>query len=236
MSRWEGGARLSVQGPGPGWAWILAVLAVLGLVATGLWFIVSNPGSTPQTRPAGGPGLPSGSETETASEPDLKELLLRDLAGWRLVAEGPSEGAPREAQGEPPVPSWSGYYCREPEGCEAKEIALSIALFHFSSVELARKWLGQARYRAQQNAPYEEAFEVGDFQSDYDLVPDFEGEEGFYLADAEKAKGKELWLRLGRIVVVMHSGMGTDLLGLARRQGEKVTQGLGSKWNRYSSE
>jgi len=198
--------------------WIaLAVLAVLGLVALGIWFIGSNPGSAPQAQTAGGP---------EKQEPDLKELLLQDLEGWNLVSEGPSEAAPREEKGKPPVPSWSAYYCREPEGCEAKVIGLSIALFRFSSVEVARKWLGQARYRAQQNAPYQEAFEVGDFQSDYDLVPGFEGEEGFYLADEEKAKGKELWLRLYAIVIVMHSGMGTDLLGLARRQGEKVIQTL----------
>ena len=195
---------------------VLAAVLLLGLVALGIWFIVVNPGSAPKTRPAGGP--------EPESELELKDLLLRDLEGWRLVSEGPSEGAPREAEGEPPVPSWSGYYCREPEGCAAKEIGLSIALFRFSSVELARKWLGQARYRAQRNAPYEEAFEVGDFQSDYDLIPDFKGEEGFYLADEQKAKGKELWLRLGTIVIVMHSGMETDLLGLARRQREKVAR------------
>ncbi|GEM_PF-4197538 len=209
----------------PNGIWVvLVVLLLLGAVALGVWFIVANPGSAPSPQTAGRPGPPSGPETVSESGPDLKELLLRDLEGWRLVSEGPSEAAPREDPGEPPVPSWSGYYCRDPEGCAEKVIDLSIALFRFSSVESARKWLGEARYRAQQNAPYQEAFEVGDFQSDYDLVPDFEGEEGFYLADEEKAKGKELWLRLGTLVVVMHSGMETDLLGLARRQGEKVAR------------
>jgi len=36
----------------------------------------------------------------------------------------------------------------------------------------------------------------------------------------ESAWGSELWLRLGTIVIVMHSE--TDLLGLVRRQGEWV--------------
>jgi len=221
----ESGNGEGLPGPSPdrAWVWILAVLAVLGIVAAGVWFIGSNPGSAPQTQTAGGPQGPD-QELKAESEPALRELLLRDLEGWRLVAEGPSEGAPREEKGEPPVLSWAGYYCREPEGCAAKAIGLSIALFRFSSVELARQWLGQARYRAQQNAPYQEAFEVGDFQSDYDLVPGFEGEEGFYLADEQKAQGKELWLRLGTLVIVMHSGMETDLLELAKRQGERVAE------------
>jgi len=58
---------------------------------------------------------------------------------------------------------------------------------------------------------------VRDLQGDYGLVPGFEGEEGFYWVDEEKAKGKELWLRLDTIVIVMHSGMGTDLLAKVGR-------------------
>ncbi|GIX48449.1 MAG: hypothetical protein KatS3mg131_2660 [Candidatus Tectimicrobiota bacterium] len=140
------------------------------------------------------------------------------------MTEGPSEA--RGGEGGAASPLLKRVLLPGTRGCAAREFGLSIALFRFSSVEMACKWLGQACFRAQRNAPYKEAFEVGDLQSDYDLVPDFEGEEGFYPADVEKARGKELWLRLDVIVVVMHAGMGTDLLELASRQGERVAGAL----------
>jgi len=81
---------------------------------------------------------------------------------------------------------------------------------------------GRAGYRAQAQAPHHEAFEIEDAQSDQNVAPGFKADEGFYLNDVEKAKGKEIWFRMGRIVAVMHSGVGTDLLKLAKRQAQLI--------------
>ena len=207
--------------------WLLALL-LLAAVALALFITRPAPQPPAPVQPVA-PEAPSATEQpqfpakpEKPSEPKVKELLLREIPGWHLAREGTAgKAAPRETDGAPRVPSWEGAYCSEPDGCNAKVIALSVALFRFSAEEPAHRWLGQARYRAQANGPYQEAFEIGDAQSDYDLAPDFTGE-GFYLNDAEKAKGKELWFRLARIVAVMHSGVETDLLELAKRQAERI--------------
>ncbi len=207
--------------------WLLALL-LLAAVALALFISRPAPQPPPPVQPVA-PQAPSATEQpqapakpEKPSKPKLKELLLRHIPGWRLAAEGTAgTSAPREADGVPRVPSWEGAYCSEPEDCKAKVISLFISIFRFTSAEMAHKWLGKARYRAQSRVPYHEAFEIGDGQSEHSLAPDFHGE-GFYLNDAKKAKGKEIWFRMGRIVVVMHSGVETDLLKLAKRQAERI--------------
>ena len=207
--------------------WLLALL-LLATVALALSISRPAPQPTMPVQPVA-PQAPNATEQtqapakpEKPSEPKVKELLLRDLTGWRLAREGTTgSSAPRETHGVPRVPSWEGAYCSEPDGCKAKVISLFISIFRFSAEEPAHKWLGQARYRAQAQAPYHEAFEIGDAQSEHSLTPDFQGE-GFYLNDAEKAKGKELWFRMGRIVVVMHSDVETYLLELAKWQAERI--------------